>query len=269
MAAAGDQTFGTDYMAPGMYLDFSSSRTVAEPDRASTAQVRTVTPSTLTITVGGSISDVANDDFVILSRALNNCPNGIGGFWPLFNTAGTYLGLSTTTYPQLLPTRVTGVAAGNIEDALVGGLMQVLAESGEMPDMALTNWRTYKEIFIDAKSDRRFTNVQVLEKQKYALGYSATTITSPGGNPIDFFIDRFMPGNAAAASFGMIAVIKPKNIKWVRPTGKGPDWYKDESGSVLHQIPDTYGKKMVLLDHYNLICTKPRVNLFLEGITIP
>lgn len=270
LTAGGDNTFGLGHIGVSAYLQATSDRTLTEPDRVSVAQV-TVNPSgTLKFKAGGgSIADWANDDYLVWKDMLNNAPGGIGSWHPLFQTAGfSYLGLSTTTYPELLMTRKTSIGTGNIEDALVGALLQVLTERGDTPSMGLVPWRVYKEMFVDAKVDRRFTNVVTPGKQKYAQGFQAVSITSPGGGTIEFYVDRFMPQPAAGASTGMLVVIKPENIKFVRPEGKGPDWYRGPHGDILHEIPDTYGQKLVMLDHYNLINLNPGVGVSLEGITV-
>jgi hypothetical protein len=262
---AADGSFGGLYLNPGGWYQATSDRTLTLENRTAIFQVISFDQATLTATVSGNIQDLANNDFISVLDGLGNVSDGILGVNEGYKD--TYMNINRTVAANAWAkaTRVVAVAAGNVEEKLMQGVLQVNKDIGGWPDFGLIGAIQFRRLFEVNNVDRRFVNTAPDKNfRKYALGFEAITMYSPGGKSIELFMDRWIPGDISTINEGIIVVLSPDD--WEMVSAGTPGWYKDENGKMVQQVQGTYGKFCTWLDTHNLVCDVPKRQLFLEDI---
>lgn len=260
--ASVDGTWGTKYLDIGMHVHFTDAKTDTVPTILDgDAQVTEINETTGIVGFEGNIAGVAADDFVCLQDMLNNAPVGIlaavcdGTTAPTYGT--TYMGIDRTSAANnFWQSNVTDLGgSGTVEDEIVKIQTATAKRTGEMPEVVLTTYEVYNNIWSQAKSSqgRQFiVHVGENDARKYALGFEGATVTTLRGT-LEIIPDRFCPAGVAVG-------LNPKHFKWYTPDtsdSKYGGWYKDSSGNMYHQIPRSFGIEAVWLWVTTLVCSKP------------
>jgi len=261
---AATSVYGTRTMPINGHYQFTSDRTLSKPDRLSTAQLTGW--STLTGTFVGGIQDVADNDWIVPQRCLNNVTEGLCSVNDTMKT--TYLGKNRTTAGNeyFKATHATSVGAGSIEEAVWSAYMRADEGIGNPGTMGFLRHQTLLRLFtVDGKPDRTFMKSDG-SNRKYALGFASVDVETSAGGNISFFVDKDAHGDPVATSDGMIIIINPDD--WMHVQANEAGWYKNPgTGSITHEVPGTYTLAVNWHHVFNMVCERPQAQLFIEGIT--
>lgn len=241
------------FLRKGMKVDFviPASGVVS----GSGAEITAISGSTLTVS---SVASAASD-IIVASGSFNLAPTGMKAMIDDgTNAPVTFQGLSRTTYPAYKAFRVNAGTAGldvSHLRRLVGAGIHINA--GELDRGALELWSHPAQTA--AYSSLGWNLRRFSEKSKSIdLGFTTYEYEGIGWvEDVDCDKDRI-----EAIDFSTMEKYIAKDFGW-----------DDKTGSILRQVPGTNAYKdqyeAYLTGRYNYGCTRPNMNGFIDGLTVP
>lgn len=225
--------------------------------RVTAGQISALTHSATTTTVdwtGTESGTVAANDFLVRASGWNQ---GFDGFFGAVQTSGTYLNLSRAGnvgwQGVVLDATNGGTTAVLLEPSMLQDAIDLVADSGERPDLILVNYKMRRNIENLYSPQIRFAP-QVINAGTSPSPEAEGDITV---DKIPVIADRFFPPQH-------IGFVNTRS--WYHIVGQEPEWIQSGNGSVLNFLLSGDKFRAVLRVYKNFCCFYPAANGYLYGV---